>query len=152
PRALPRQGPCLRPLRKTRHRRHPLLLLAETLLRERSGRFHVQRQTPQGRHRRQGSTDRRSPGQAPTQARGPLRTHGGARPAKKSTWGTLNGLWVPHDTRDQVVDFVKRWSSKTGITVACFLLWIGMATSKWHSWKHRYGKANEHNAWIPRDH
>jgi transposase InsO family protein len=27
-----------------------------------------------------------------------------------------------------------------------------LATSKWHSWKHRYGKANEHNAWIPRDH
>jgi putative transposase len=32
------------------------------------------------------------------------------------------------------------------------LLWLGLATSKWHSWKHRYGKANEHNAWIPRDH
>jgi putative transposase len=31
-------------------------------------------------------------------------------------------------------------------------LWIGIATSKWHSWKDRYGKANEHNAWIPRDH
>ena len=27
-----------------------------------------------------------------------------------------------------------------------------MATSKWHSWKQRYGKVNEHNAWIPRDH
>jgi len=50
------------------------------------------------------------------------------------------------------VDFVHRWSGKTGITVACFLLWIGIATSKWHAWKHRYGKANEHNAWIPRDH
>jgi putative transposase len=47
---------------------------------------------------------------------------------------------------------VNRWSEKTGITVACFLLWIGIATSKWHSWKGRYGKANEHNAWIPRDH
>ena len=50
------------------------------------------------------------------------------------------------------MDFVQRWSDKTGITVACFLLWLGLATSKWHSWKHRYGKANEHNAWIPRDH
>jgi putative transposase len=50
------------------------------------------------------------------------------------------------------VDFVNRWSGKTGITVVCFLLWLGIATSKWHSWKHRYGKANEHNAWIPRDH
>jgi putative transposase len=36
--------------------------------------------------------------------------------------------------------------------VLTFLLWLGLATSKWHSWKNRYGKANEHNAWIPRDH
>jgi transposase InsO family protein len=36
--------------------------------------------------------------------------------------------------------------------VFTFLLWLGLATSKWHSWKNRYGKANEHNAWIPRDH
>jgi transposase InsO family protein len=64
----------------------------------------------------------------------------------------LRGAWVPHDTRDAIVDFVNRWSAKTGITVACFLVWIGIATSKWHAWKHRYGKANEHNAWIPRDH
>jgi len=47
---------------------------------------------------------------------------------------------------------VNRWSRKTGITVLSFLLWLGLATSKWHSWKNRYGKANEHNAWIPRDH
>jgi transposase InsO family protein len=50
------------------------------------------------------------------------------------------------------VDFVNHWSDKTGIAVACFLLWMGLAASKWHHWKHRYGKANEHNAWIPRDH
>jgi len=36
--------------------------------------------------------------------------------------------------------------------VFAFLVWLGLATSKWHSWKNRYGKANEHNAWIPRDH
>jgi len=50
------------------------------------------------------------------------------------------------------VDFVNRWSGKTGIAVVCFLLWIGLGRSKWHHWKSRYGKANEHNAWIPRDH
>jgi putative transposase len=50
------------------------------------------------------------------------------------------------------VDFVNRWSGKTGIAVLSFLLWIGLATSKWHNWKGRYGKANEHNAWVPRDH
>lgn len=64
----------------------------------------------------------------------------------------MKGVWVPHDTRDQVVDFVNRWSSKTGIAVVCLLLWIGLARSKWHDWKKRYGKVNEHNAWIPRDH
>jgi transposase InsO family protein len=50
------------------------------------------------------------------------------------------------------VDFVHKWRDKTGLTVLTFLLWIDLATSKWHSWKSRYGKANEHNAWIPRDH
>jgi putative transposase len=38
------------------------------------------------------------------------------------------------------------------LAVRCFLLWLGLATSKWHDWKQRYGKVNEHNAWIPRDH
>jgi hypothetical protein len=32
---------------------------------------------------------------------------GGARRVKKNTWGTLTGSWVPHDVRDQVVDFVR---------------------------------------------
>ena len=50
------------------------------------------------------------------------------------------------------MDFVNRWSQKTGIAVACFLVWLGIGTSKWHDWKNRYGKANEHNAWVPRDH
>jgi putative transposase len=36
--------------------------------------------------------------------------------------------------------------------VLSLLLWIGLATSKWHNWKRRYGQANEHNALVPRDH
>ncbi len=64
----------------------------------------------------------------------------------------MKGVWVPHDRRDQVVDFIKRWTSKTGMTVLSFLLWIGLATSKWHAWKRRSGKVHEHNAWIARDH
>ncbi len=31
------------------------------------------------------------------------------------------------------------------------LFWLGLAPSKFHSWKHRYGMANEHNGQIPRD-
>jgi hypothetical protein len=30
--------------------------------------------------------------------------------------------------------------------------WIGIARSKFYDWRARYGKVNEHNAWIPRDH
>lgn len=29
--------------------------------------------------------------------------------------------------------------------------WIGIARSKYYDWACRYGKVNEHNAWIPRD-
>jgi hypothetical protein len=42
----------------------------------------------------------------PGQGRGPGQA-GGA----KNAWGTLTGVWVPHDTRDQIVAFVRRWSS-----------------------------------------
>lgn len=30
--------------------------------------------------------------------------------------------------------------------------WIGIARGKFFDWKSRYGKANEHNGWVPRDH
>jgi len=59
---------------------------------------------------------------------------------------------VPHDLRDQVVDFVRRWSEKTEIPAARLVGWAGLARSKFFDWKSRYGKVNEHNGWIPRDH
>jgi putative transposase len=50
-----------------------------------------------------------------------------------------------------VVDYVRRWNERTGIAVCVFVLWLGIALSKFHDWRKRYGKANEHNAWVPRD-
>lgn len=32
------------------------------------------------------------------------------------------------------------------------LRWVGITTSKYHNWKKRFGKVNEHNASVPRDH
>jgi hypothetical protein len=32
------------------------------------------------------------------------------------------------------------------------LPWVGIGASKFHDWKARFGKVNEHNAWVPRDH
>jgi transposase len=40
---------------------------------------------------------------------------------KKEIGGTLTGVWVPHDTRDQVVDFVRRCSEKTEIGAGRFI-------------------------------
>ena len=30
--------------------------------------------------------------------------------------------------------------------------WLGIHSSKFYNWQQRYGKANEHNAQVPRDH
>jgi putative transposase len=49
------------------------------------------------------------------------------------------------------VDYVRRWSERTGIAVCVMVLWLGITLSKFHDWKKRYGKVNEHNAWVPRD-
>ena len=63
----------------------------------------------------------------------------------------MKASWVPHDIRDAVVDFIKRWADRTGIAVTHLLRWLGLAASKYYNWRNRYGKANEHNAPIPRD-
>ena len=58
---------------------------------------------------------------------------------------------MPHDVRDQIVDFVRRWSEKTETGAGRFIEWLGIRASKFYDWRERYGKANEHNAWVPRD-
>lgn len=58
---------------------------------------------------------------------------------------------MPHDTRDEVVDFFRRWSEKTEIGVGKFITWLGIRSSKFYQWQQRYGRVNEHNGWIPRD-
>ncbi len=53
--------------------------------------------------------------------------------------------------RDQIVDFVRRWSEQTEIPAGRFIDWLGIAPSKFYSWRRRYGCVNEHNGWVPRD-
>jgi len=67
-------------------------------------------------------------------------------------WGTLNGRWIPHDTRDEVVDYVRQWSDRTELPAGKLVQWVGVGSSKFYDWKRRYGKVNEHNALVPRDH
>jgi putative transposase len=58
---------------------------------------------------------------------------------------------VPPDVRDQVVDFVRRWSERAEISVGRFIRWLGVTASKFYDWRQRYGCVNEHNGWVPRD-
>lgn len=46
---------------------------------------------------------------------------------------------------------MKYWSDRAEIPTKRLLFWLGLAKSKYHTWKHRYGLANEHNGQIPRD-
>ena len=49
------------------------------------------------------------------------------------------------------MDFVQRWSDRTEIGAGRFIEWLGVRASKFYDWRERYGKANEHNGWVPRD-
>ena len=60
-------------------------------------------------------------------------------------------MWVPHDIRDQVVDYVAAWAEKTELPVERLVGWFGIRRSKFYDWRKRYGKANEHNGLVPRD-
>ena len=58
---------------------------------------------------------------------------------------------MAYGIRDQGVDFVCHWSEGTEISSSCFVRWRGITPSKWYDWCRRYGRVNEHNAWVPRD-
>lgn len=47
---------------------------------------------------------------------------------------------------------MNRWTPQTELAVSRMVRWLGIAPSKFYAWRSRYGKANEHNAWVPRDH
>lgn len=44
------------------------------------------------------------------------------------------------------------WSERTEIPAQRWVRWIGISKGKYFDWKARYGKANEHNGKVPRDH
>lgn len=58
--------------------------------------------------------------------------------------------WVEPDLRDQVVDFVHHWYERD-FDKGFLITRLGIGTSKFYSWRGRYGKDNYHNGKIPRD-
>jgi len=63
----------------------------------------------------------------------------------------LTGSWVAPTVRDQVVDFVRRWSERAEIVTGRLITWVGIRPSKYYDWQGRYGQANSHNGAIPRE-
>lgn len=63
----------------------------------------------------------------------------------------MTGLWVPHDTRDAIIDFITYWVKRTELPACQLRSWLGLSASKYGNWQQRYGKVNEHNGLIPRD-
>jgi len=60
--------------------------------------------------------------------------------------------WIEPDIRDNVVEFINMIIPKTDISLKNILREIGISSSKYFSWVHRKGKANNHNGKIPRAH
>src|SRR5262245_31435719 len=50
------------------------------------------------------------------------------------------------------MDFIRYWSGRTEISALRMVSWAGLNRSKFYHWQERYGKANEHNGLVPRDH
>ena len=46
---------------------------------------------------------------------------------------------------------MRYWNERTELSAQQLVGWLGIRSSKFHDWQKRYGKVNEHNAWIPRD-
>ncbi len=47
---------------------------------------------------------------------------------------------------------MRHWSERTEICYEQLLRWIRLSSRKFRDWRTRYGKANEHNHLVPRDH
>jgi len=62
--------------------------------------------------------------------------------AKKANGGTLNGSWVPHDTRDAIVDYVQHWTERTELPARRLLRWLGLGPSKFRQ-RPRPGKRRQ---------
>jgi len=59
---------------------------------------------------------------------------------------------VPPDLRDQVVDFVHEFATRTELGTCWVLNRLAIHRQQFYRWEKRYGCVNTHNGQIPRDH
>lgn len=58
---------------------------------------------------------------------------------------------MPHDIRDELIDFVRYWTNKTEKSATHLVKKIGITRSKYYDWIDRYGLENRHGTYVPRD-
>ncbi len=51
-----------------------------------------------------------------------------------------------------MIDFINYWRERAELPAKNLVDWIGISQSKYFEWRARYGRVNEHNALVPRDH
>jgi putative transposase len=51
-----------------------------------------------------------------------------------------------------VVDTINQLARLTELAICCILAWAGLQSGRFYDWRPRYGKVNEHNGSVPRDH
>lgn len=49
------------------------------------------------------------------------------------------------------MEFIRKWSQKTGLSIERLLQWLELSAGKYYDWAQRYGKINQHNVRVPRD-
>ena len=47
---------------------------------------------------------------------------------------------------------MNHWTQRTGLPGKQLCLWADLGQRQFYRWRQRYGKVNEHNASVPRDH
>ena len=50
------------------------------------------------------------------------------------------------------MDYVHYWKERAEQPAKQILRWMKVSEGTFYKWRQRYGKVNEHNGWIPRDH
>ena len=59
---------------------------------------------------------------------------------------------MPPDLRDEVVDFVKGFTTRTELPAWWVIHTLGIHPQQFYRWENRYGSVNHHNGKMPRDH
>jgi putative transposase len=59
---------------------------------------------------------------------------------------------VPPDLRDEVVDFVRAFTTRTELASRWVLAQLGLSAAQFYRWLPRYGSLHAHNGRVPREH